>query len=44
MFVDESHVTIGQLNGGMYNGDRSRKHHPGGVTAFACLRPWTTAP
>jgi len=24
MFIDESHVTIGQLNG-MYNGDRSRK-------------------
>ena len=24
MFLDESHVTIGQLNG-MYNGDRSRK-------------------
>ncbi|NCU93193.1 MAG: excinuclease ABC subunit UvrB [Burkholderiaceae bacterium] len=25
MFLDESHVLIGQLNG-MYNGDRSRKH------------------
>ena len=25
MFLDESHVMIGQLNG-MYNGDRSRKH------------------
>lgn len=25
MFLDESHVLIGQLNG-MYNGDRARKH------------------
>src|SRR3546814_2039847 len=27
MFIDESHVTIGQL-GGMYRGDRSRKQTP----------------
>src|SRR4030095_3937874 len=26
MFIDESHVTIGQL-GGMYKGDRSRKEN-----------------
>ncbi len=28
VFVDESHVTVGQLNG-MFNGDRRRKTHAG---------------
>jgi len=40
MFLDESHVLIGQF-GGMYNGDRSRKT-TWWNTAFACPARWTT--
>jgi excinuclease ABC subunit B len=37
MFLDESHVLIGQF-GGMYNGDRSRKTTLGGVRFSAAQR------
>ena len=37
MFLDESHVLIGQL-GGMYNGDRARKDHAGRVRLPAAER------
>ena len=41
LFIDESHIGIGQLNG-MYNGDRSRKTDPGRTSVSACPRPSTT--
>jgi excinuclease ABC subunit B len=40
LFIDESHIGIGQLNG-MYNGDRSRRK-PWSTSASACPRPSTT--
>ena len=40
MFIDESHVTIGQLSA-MYRGDRSRKETLVNMDS-ACLRRWIT--
>ena len=40
MFIDESHVTIGQLSA-MYRGDRSRTKRWSNMDS-ACLRRWIT--
>ena len=37
MFMDESHVTLPQVRA-MYNGDRARKDHPGGLRLPPALR------